>query len=167
MQKQKETLERRLVQLEARVGGPQGDRTTEELVKLRQRLQQGYPSLETLVRRLRECNVDTQSGISAEGDFEREAVLGSYSGLETAVAQLETMLEQQDAIFTRFRAIHAQLGAYDDEALLQTLRRIEERYTRLVRRLLLLLEERALLRHREEALMVSVTCATSTRSIDK
>ena len=149
------------------MGGPQGDPKTDELVKLQQQLQQGCPSLETLVRRLRECNVDMRSMISAEGDLGREAVLGSYSVLETAVAQLETMLEQQDAIFTRFRAIHAQLGAYDDVALLQTLRRVEERYARLVRRLLLLLEERTLLRHREEALMVSVTCATSTRSINK
>lgn len=179
MQTSKETLERRLVQLEARVGGRRnGGATAEpartepartELATLQQRLQQGCPSLATLVRVLQECNVDAGTRSQAGGDcgVEREAVLGSYAALETAVGQLETVLEQQDGVFRRFRAAHAQLETYDGEALLATLRRVEERFVRLVRRLVLLLEERALLRHREEALMVSASCASSTGSIDK
>lgn len=168
-----DALEKRLVQLETRVGESahsehrhRHEDVNRDLARIRQMLQE-YTPLEDLVVRLKQCNVEYSmretipEALSSEMGLEqvREVVLASYGMLEASVEQLETVMEQQEAFFTRFKDVYAELARadiYDRQSVLESFRRIQERFSRIVKRLVLLLEERAILRYKQEELMVSI-----------
>lgn len=158
-------LEKRLVQLEVRIGDlKQDEDLSTSLQKITTQLQK-YKPLNILLSKLSECNVDYTTDTTSnelkgkDRDMIKEVVLNSYDLLNSCVDKMEFVMGQYDSFFSKFKVIHRQLLAADifnRRQLLSSFERIQDKFTQILSRLIILLEKRTILRYKQEELMISI-----------
>ncbi|KAG0676261.1 hypothetical protein C6P40_001269 [Pichia californica] len=165
-------LEKRILRLEVNVGASVkgGDLNAEDILKQLGRIRHElhkYKPLETLINKLQDCNVDYNQYAHMD-NFDRlqakEVVLESYESLVSCVSKIEIVIDQYDTFFNKFMEIHLNISnsdVYDHKNLLETYERIQSKYTNVITRLICLLEQRMLLKYKQEELMISINSELS------